>query len=77
MQVAVIYDIHGNLPALDAVLQENYQLGAEQIIVGGDVVLGPMSAEALNRLLSLNIPVHFIQGNCEVSVLEEMNGKKN
>ncbi len=73
--VAALYDIHGNLPALDAVLQEIDQLPVDQIIIGGDVVLGPMSRECLDRLLDLPIPLHFIQGNCEVAVLNQMAGK--
>jgi len=75
MRVAVIYDIHGNLPALEAVLQEIRQLDVDQIVVGGDVILGPMSRESLDSLLGLSIPVSFIQGNCEVSVLALMTGK--
>ena len=75
MRVAAIYDIHGNLPALEAVLHEIYLAGVDQIVAGGDVVLGPMSCESLNTLLELNIPVNFIQGNCEVSVLAQTNGK--
>jgi putative phosphoesterase len=72
MRVAALYDIHGNLPALEAVLQEVEQSGIDQIVVGGDVVLGPMSRECLDRLLEIQIPIHFIQGNCEVAVLAQM-----
>jgi putative phosphoesterase len=74
MRVAAIYDIHGNLPALEAVLQEIRQLGVDCVVVGGDVVPGPMPCETLARLLDLNLPVRFIQGNCEVAVLAEMAG---
>jgi predicted phosphodiesterase len=74
MRVAAIYDIHGNLPALEAVLQEIRQTGVDQIVVGGDVVPGPMPRETLDCLLGLDIPVQFIQGNGEVDVLAEMAG---
>lgn len=45
--VAALYDVHGNLPALDAVLSE---LDSELILVGGDVAVGPWPAETLERL---------------------------
>ena len=75
MQVAALYDIHGNLPALEAVLQEVGQSDVDQIVVGGDVVVGPMSRECLNKLLEIQLPIHFIQGNCEASVLDQMTNK--
>ena len=74
MRVAAIYDIHGNLPALDAVLDAIRQAGVEQILVGGDVLPGPMPVETLARLFSLEIPTQFIQGNGEVAVLAEIVG---
>ncbi len=42
MRVAAIYDIHGNLPALDAVLQEIEREQPDLIVVGGDVASGPL-----------------------------------
>ena len=72
MRVAALYDIHGNLPALEAVLQELGQSDIDQIVVGGDVVLGPMSRECLDKLSEIRLPIHFIQGNCEVAVLDDL-----
>lgn len=63
MPVACLYDIHGNLPALDAVLHEVRKSGADHIVVGGDVLPGPMPRECLDRLFSLDIPTQFIVGN--------------
>ncbi|HEX9990031.1 MAG TPA: metallophosphoesterase family protein [Chloroflexia bacterium] len=74
MRVAAIYDIHGNLPALEAVLREIRQAGVEHIVVGGDVVPGPMPRETLACLLDLDVPVQFIRGNGEGAVLAEMAG---
>jgi predicted phosphodiesterase len=74
MRVAAIYDIHGNLPALEAVVQDIRGAGVNQIIVGGDVVPGPMPNETLKCLLELNLPTHFIQGNGEVAVLAARAG---
>lgn len=74
-RVAALYDIHGNLPALEAVVQEVVQAGVDLIVVGGDVVAGPMPAETLAYLLNLSIPVQFIQGNADREVAAQMAGK--
>jgi predicted phosphodiesterase len=76
MPVAAIYDIHGNLPALEAVLQEIQGLGADQVVVGGDVVPGPMPRESVAALLELPIPVRFIRGNGERNVLTVLRGEE-
>jgi hypothetical protein len=39
--VAVLYDIHGVLPALDAVLAEPTVQAAERIVLTGDIAAGP------------------------------------
>ena len=75
MRVAALYDIHGNLPALEAVLSELGAAKPDSIIIGGDVVPGPMPREVLARLRQLDIPTHFIRGNAELAVLDEAAGK--
>lgn len=57
MRVAAIYDIHGNLPTLEAVLEEIREEGVDQIVVGGDIVPGPMPRESVSALLDLPVPV--------------------
>ena len=74
MRIAAIYDIHANLPALEAVLQDIRQADVDQVIVGGDVLPGPMPRETLTCLLDLDIPVQFIQGNGDREVLALMAG---
>jgi putative phosphoesterase len=74
MRIAALYDIHGNLPALEAVLREIDGMNVDQVVVGGDVVPGPMPRECLGLLRELAIPLHFIRGNCEVAVLAEVAG---
>jgi predicted phosphodiesterase len=74
MRVAALYDIHGNLPALDAVLGEVRRAGVDRIVVGGDVLPGPIVGETLERLLALDVPAQFICGNGEVAVLAELAG---
>jgi Icc-related predicted phosphoesterase len=73
MRVAALYDIHGNLPGLDAVLHDIREAGVDQVVVGGDVVPGPLPRETLRRLFDLDLPVHFIHGNCELAVLAQMS----
>ena len=51
MTIAALYDIHGNLPALEAVLGEIRLAGVDQVVVGGDVVPGPMPRETIARLV--------------------------
>jgi putative phosphoesterase len=75
MRVAALYDIHGNLPALEAVIADVKELGVDQLVIGGDVVPRPMPRETLSYLRGLDLPVEFIQGNGEVAVLEERAGK--
>ncbi|THF88126.1 metallophosphoesterase family protein [Deinococcus sp. KSM4-11] len=63
MRLAIIADIHGNADALDAVLRDAHQQGAERVIVNGDVVnRGPDSVEVMTRLLA-EPGVRFTLGN--------------
>jgi predicted phosphodiesterase len=73
-RVAALYDIHGNLPALEAVLDEIRHADVDHVVVGGDVLPGPMLPETLTCLQRLDPPVEFIQGNCEVAVLAQISG---
>ena len=69
-------DIHGNLPALEAVLDEIRAARVDRIVVGGDVLPGPMPHETIARLLALDIPVQFIHGNGDRVVRAQMNGQE-
>ncbi len=71
MRVAALYDIHANLPALEAVLDEVHRARVDLIVIGGDVVPGPMPRETLARLLACDIPVQFIHGNGDLAVLAQ------
>ncbi len=64
-RVAALYDIHGNLPALEAVLAALQAERVDLIVVGGDVVPGPMPAETLDRLLALGSRARFLRGNID------------
>jgi len=74
MQVAALYDIHGNLPALEAVLREIRLAKVDLVVVGGDVLPGPMPRETLACLRDLDLPVQLIQGNGDREVLEQKAG---
>ena len=63
MRVACLNDIHANLPALEAVLADVREARVDRIVVGGDVLPGPMPRETLDLLHSLDIPADFIIGN--------------
>jgi len=74
MRIAALYDIHGNLPALEAVLHKIRQEEVGLIVIGGDVVPGPMPLETFRSLLALEIPTKFIVGNTDREVLSQMDG---
>jgi putative phosphoesterase len=65
MLVAALNDIHGNLPALEAVLAESDRLGVDLIVVGGDVASGPMPPAVIERLMSLGDRARLIHGNAD------------
>ena len=71
MRIAALYDIHGNLPALEAVLTDVRRAGVDRIVVGGDVLPGPMPVETLERVQSLRVPADCLRGNGDRETLEE------
>ncbi len=75
MRVAALFDIHGNLPALEAVLDELEGEGVDTVVIGGDVASGPMPAETLDLLASLHIPVRFVRGNADRELLQAGGGE--
>ena len=77
MRVAALFDIHGNLPALEAVLEDLRDVRVDRVVVGGDLLPGPMARETLTLLLNLDVPVEWIYGNGEVAVLERMAGSES
>lgn len=64
-RVAVISDIHGNLHALEAVLEEIGREQVEAIVVCGDVASGPLPAETIARLIELPGRKYFVRGNAD------------
>lgn len=67
--IAVLSDIHGNLPALEAVLADIPQFDVDAIIVAGDSVnSAPFSAQVLERLVGVG--AHIMRGNHEFYALD-------
>jgi predicted phosphodiesterase len=67
--VAALYDVHGNLPALEAVLADSAFARADAVVVGGDVAAGPLPVEVLDRLQALALPVRWVRGNADREVV--------
>jgi putative phosphoesterase len=64
-RVAVLSDVHGNLPALEAVLAEPDVAGADLVISAGDAVAGPMPVECFDTLAGLGERMTFVRGNAD------------
>ena len=69
LKVAALYDVHGNLPALEAVLAEVEEAAPDVVVYGGDLVWGPWPSECLERAESGGRAV-FVRGNCDRLVLD-------
>jgi putative phosphoesterase len=65
MRVAALYDIHGNLPALEAVLAEVEREGVDAIVVGGDIAAGPPQPQEVVELVRLLPNARCIRGNAD------------
>jgi putative phosphoesterase len=68
MRVAALYDVHGNLPALEAVLADVDRAAPGAIVCGGDLVAGPLPSECLALLRERG--ARFLKGNADRYVLE-------
>ena len=72
--VAVLSDIHGVLPALQAVLAEPGVRNADLVVVTGDIAAGPQPSEVLDLLLSLGGRVLLVRGNADRELVEQIEG---
>ena len=73
MRLAILADIHGNIPALEAALQEIKRDAVDGFVVAGDMVAGPNPVEVINRLRELN--AWMIRGNNENYILRFASGE--
>ena len=76
MRLAVISDIHGNAHALEAVLHDIRTESVNGIVVGGDVIAGPMPSETLTLLEECEFPTHFVRGNHDSDVVRTLAGEE-
>lgn len=74
-RVAVLSDIHGALPALEAVLAEPDVAAADLIVLTGDIATGPQPVEVLDRLAALGDRACWVGGNCERELVEARSGR--
>jgi putative phosphoesterase len=74
MRIAVLADVHGNLPALRAVLAQLDREPVDALVVAGDVCSGPLVRDALEVLEGRPEPVHWIAGNSERETVAVLDG---
>ena len=65
MRVAALYDVHGNLPALEAVLAEVEREGVDEIVFGGDIAAGPPQPRETIELVRSLPNARFVRGNAD------------
>jgi predicted phosphodiesterase len=73
VSVAALYDIHGNTPALRAVLAELERSGVQRIVVGGDVAAGPAPRETIELLMAIEPCPVFVMGNADREIIEQFD----
>ena len=74
MRIAVLSDIHGNLPALEAVYKDLKTRKPDGLIVAGDFVGGPHPDQTIELLRSLK-PNWMILGNSDINILRYIDGQ--
>jgi predicted phosphodiesterase len=74
MKVAVLADVHGNLPALRAVLADARREDVDATVVAGDIVGGPYPREALDLLADQPLDVKWVRGNSEREAVAAWDG---
>lgn len=75
MRVAALADVHGNAPALEAVLAEVANEEVDAIVFCGDLTWGPLPRETLELVDAISVPAHFVRGNADRSVGIALEGR--
>jgi predicted phosphodiesterase len=75
MRVAALPDVHGNAPALAAVLEEVEREAPDLVVFCGDLTWGSLPQETLALVRALEIPARFVRGNADRAVLELAHGE--
>jgi predicted phosphodiesterase len=71
VRVAALYDIHGNVPALDAVLADVERAGVDEIVWGGDVAFGPKPVATIARMRERG--GRCVMGNCDREMVRDFD----
>jgi predicted phosphodiesterase len=75
MRIAVLADVHGNLPALEAVLADVDAAGVDAVVLNGDLATGPMAAETLDLLAALGDRAVWVRGNADRELADAYDGR--
>ncbi|MFJ9816751.1 metallophosphoesterase family protein [Streptomyces sp. NPDC101151] len=75
-RLAVLSDIHGVLPALEAVLAEPEVAAADRIVLTGDITAGPQPSEVLDLLREQGDRVLWVGGNADRELVEYRRGER-
>jgi predicted phosphodiesterase len=67
-RVAALYDVHGNVFALEATLAEARSEGADLVVFGGDLAWGPFPRATVERAMDPGLPALYVRGNADRSV---------
>lgn len=74
-RIVVLSDIHGVLPAVEAVLAEPDVRSADRIVLTGDIAAGPLPVETLDLLTELGDRALWIRGNADRELVEHARGE--
>jgi putative phosphoesterase len=75
-RVALLADVHGNAPALAAVLRDVESQQVDLLVHAGDLTWGPLVEETLALIRAYDGPAAFVRGNADRAVIELADGKR-
>jgi putative phosphoesterase len=75
MRVAALADVHGNAPALAAVLEDVARERPDLVVFCGDLTWGSLPQETLALVRALEIPARFVRGNADRAVGTDLDGR--
>jgi putative phosphoesterase len=73
-RIVVLADVHGVLPALEAVLAERDVVSADVIVLAGDIASGPLPVETLDLLVGLGERAVWVRGNADRELVAMARG---
>lgn len=76
MRVAAVYDVHGNLPALRAVLADIAREGISATVLGGDVASGPLPQRTIAQLMAMGTRLRYVRGNSDREIVEAYDSRR-